>query len=149
MKCRKLMLKTLIVVVFAVLASVELAAQHARYKLVDLGTFGGPTSVIAPTDFGGPENPGRGLTSDGVIVGTAETTMPDPFAPNYCNEGDCLVAHAFAWKHGVLTDLGTTQGPNSDLNSVAHWINDRGWIVGSSQVGGFDSLSNIPANHAT
>jgi probable HAF family extracellular repeat protein len=76
--------------------------------------------------------------------------MLDPFAPNFCSAPDCLVAHAFEWKHGVLTDLGTTQGgSNSDLNSIAHWINDRGWIAGSSAIGGFDSSSGNPANHPT
>ena len=105
----------------------QLAAQHQRYKLIDLGTFGGSDSAIAPTDFGGPENPGRGLTNTGIIVGGAETTLPDPFAPN-CANSDCLVSHAFAWKDGVLTDLGTTQGGSeSDLDSIAHWINDLGW----------------------
>src|SRR5262249_1073420 len=63
---------------------------------------------------------------------------------------DCLVSHAFVWKDGVLTDLGTTQGgSDSDLGSVAHWINDPGWIAGSSQVGGIDPLTGNPANHAT
>ncbi len=123
--------------------------KHTHYKLIDLGTFGGPTSMIAPPDNGGPQNPGRGLTNDGVIVGAAETTMPDPFAPNFCFFGpNCLVAHAFEWKDGVLTDL-AQGGSNSDLNSVAHWINDRGWIAGSSATGGFDPLSGNPANHPT
>jgi probable HAF family extracellular repeat protein len=127
----------------------QLAAQHTQYKLIDLGTFGGPASIIAPTDFGGPENPGRGLTNTGVIVGAAETTLPDPFAPNYCG-APCLVVHAFVWKDGALTDLGTTQGGSeSDLSSVAHWINDRGWIAGFSQIGGFDSQSGNPSNHPT
>jgi probable HAF family extracellular repeat protein len=136
-------------VLVAVVLPFHLRAQHTRYKLIDLGTLGGPSSAIAPTDFGGGENPGRGLTNDGVIVGPAETTMADPFVPN-CASPDCFVSHAFVWKDGVLTDLGTTQGgSNSDLGSVAHWINDRGWIAGSSQVGGFDSLSGNPANHAT
>ena len=147
MKRKRLSSLTMMVLVVVVLP-IHLAAQHKRYKLIDLGTFGGPAGIIAPTDFGGPENPGRGLTNTGVIVGAAETTLPDPFAPNYCG-APCLVVHAFVWKDGALTDLGTTQGGSgSDLGSVAHWINDRGWIAGSSQVGGFDSQSGNPANHA-
>ena len=98
----------------------QLAAQHKHYKLIDLGTLGGPSSAIAPTDFGGPENPGRGLTNTSIIVGGAETTLPDPFAPN-CANSDCLVAHAFVWKDGMLTDLGTNQdSSDSDLDNVAH-----------------------------
>src|ERR1700745_2389592 len=149
MKRSTLMFRKLVVLLAATAVPFEVVAQHSRYKLVDLGTFGGPASAIAPTDFGGGENPGRGLTHDGVIVGPAETAMPDPFAPN-CANSDCPVSHAFAWKHGVLTDLGTTQGgSDSDLGSVAHWINDLGWIAGSSQVGGIDPLTGNPANHAT
>ncbi len=121
----------------------QLAAQQPRYKLIDLGTFGGPASVIAPTDNGGAENPGRGLTSRGVIVGAAETTIPDPLS---CP--DCLVSHAFQWQDGVLTNLGTLPGPNNDLSSIAHWINDHGWIAGFSNTGGLDPLTMQPAGHA-
>jgi probable HAF family extracellular repeat protein len=124
-----------------------LAAQHTRYKLIDLGTFGGPSSVVAPTVAGGPENPGRGLSNSGVVIGTAETTLPDPFAPN-CASPNCLATHAYRWKSGVLTDLGTLQGTDSDLSSGAAWINDRGWIVGFSYVGGIDPFSGMPASRS-
>src|SRR5437667_5539055 len=113
-----------IATLFAVLAlPLQLAAQHSKYKLIDLGTFGGPASFIAPSS-GGPQNPARALTSRGVVVGAAETATADPFSPN-C--GNCLASHAFRWQDGVLTDLGTLQGVNSDLSSVATWTNDRGW----------------------
>src|SRR5438132_8430280 len=113
-----------IATLFAVLAlPLQLAAQHSKYKLIDLGTFGGPASLIAPSS-GGPQNPARGLTSRGVVVGQAETATPDPFSPD-CFNPYCLAGHAFRWQDGVLTDLGTLEGVNSNLSSVANWIKDR------------------------
>ena len=123
---------------------VPLAAQHTRYRLIDLGTFGGPASAIAPTIAGGSENPGRGLTDRGVIVGIANTPDLDPFATG-CPF--CFVTHAFKWQNGTLTDLGTLQGVNSDLSSQANWINDREWIAGTSYTGGLDPLTGFPAAH--
>jgi probable HAF family extracellular repeat protein len=125
----------------------HIAAQRSRYKLIDLGTFGGFAGVIAPTVAGGAENPGRGLSANGIIVGTAETALPDPFAPN-CATPNCLATHAYRWDSGALTDLGTLQGVSSDLSSGAAWINDRGWIAGFSYVGGLDPLSGSPASRA-
>jgi probable HAF family extracellular repeat protein len=145
MRLKFWMLKSISIVLFAALVlPPQLFAQHHRYKLIDVGTFGGSWSVIAPTDFGGPENPGRGLTSNGVIVGAAETTRPDPFSPG-CD--GCFAPHAFRWKDGVLTDLGTLRGVNSGLTSIAHWINDRGWIAGFSYTGAVDPLTGDPAGH--
>jgi len=145
MKC-KISIVTVLSVLFTALSlPIPLAAQHARYKLIDLGTFGGPTSYIAPTVNGGPENPGRGLTSHGVIVGQANTADLDPFSPG-CPF--CFVVHAFKWQNGALTDLGTLQGVDSDLSSDANWINDRGWIAGSSFTGGIDPLTGFAGNHA-
>jgi len=135
-----------IATLFAVLAlPLQLAAQHTKYKLIDLGTFGGPASLIAQA--AGPQNPARALTSRGVVVGQAETATPDPFSPD-CFNPYCLAGHAFRWQDGVLTDLGTLEGVNSNLSSVANWINDRGWIAGASYSGGIDPVTGFPARHA-
>ena len=68
MKYTKLSLTTFMVLFATLALPVPLAAQHNKYKLVDLGTFGGPASLIAPSS-GGPQNPARALTSRGVVVG--------------------------------------------------------------------------------
>src|SRR5437667_9806296 len=146
MKFRTLILISAISLLTALALPLQLAAQHTKYKLIDLGTFGGPASVIAHSS-GGPQNPARALTSRGVVVGPAETATPDPFSPR-CFTPDCLAGHAFRWQDGVLTDLGTLQGVNSDLSSVANWINDRGWIAGASYSGGIDPVTGFPARHA-
>jgi len=148
MKFKSSILIPINVVLLAALAPLQLSAQHPHYKLIDLGTFGGSTSVIAPTIDGGPENPGRGLTGNGVIVGAAETDLVDAFAPNFCSNPDCLASHASRWQNGALTDLGTLEGVNSNLNSGAAWIIDRGWVVGFSNTPNFDPFTGQPGSHA-
>jgi len=81
MKSRTLMVVTAITFFAALTLPVQLAARHPRFKLIDLGTFAGPASVIAPTPAGGPENPGKALTNHGVVVGQAQTAAPDPLLP--------------------------------------------------------------------
>jgi probable HAF family extracellular repeat protein len=71
------------------------------YELVDLGTFGGPNSAETQ------EFPF--VNNRGTVVGFADTATPDD-----TNEG--FTFHAFRWRHGVLTDLGTLPG---GANSVA------------------------------
>ena len=146
MKSRTLILATAIALLTVLVLSIPVAAQRIRYKLIDIGTFGGPASLIAPSS-GGPQNPARALTSRGVVVGQAETATPDPFSPD-CFNPYCLAGHAFRWQDGVLTDLGTLEGVNSNLSSVANWINDRGWIAGASYSGGIDPVTGFPARHA-
>src|SRR5262245_11699605 len=72
--------------------------QHHHYKLIDTGTLGGPTSSLG---FEGE----RDINNRGTVVSLAETTIPDPYAPN-CLLSDCFLGHAVNWKGRVLTDLG-------------------------------------------
>ena len=100
----------------------ELSAQHTvRYKLIEL-TLGGPISH-EPTN----EDGGLALNNAGVVSSYADTTLPDPFAP-VCFEEDCLVAHTFRWRNGVMTDLGSLV---DGVTSSAASLNDRGWTIGA------------------
>src|SRR5207248_9068916 len=77
--------------VFTALAiTAQVAAQKApRYKLIDLGTLGGPNSSE------GPRFPI--VNSRGVVAGASDTLLTDPncvFRPN------CLDLHATQWSSG-------------------------------------------------
>jgi uncharacterized membrane protein len=111
-------------------------ARHPHYKLIDMGTFGGPSSYfntfsIGP-QFGGPQV----LNARAALTGWADTSTPDPYAP-FCFNPDCFVSHAFRWQNGSKTDLGVLPGGAS---SEAFWISPNGLIAGNSQNGAMDPL---------
>jgi len=119
----------------------ELSAQHtARYKLIDLGTLGGPISYGSANGDGG-----RLLNNSGVVSSYADTSLADPFAPDFCFVPDCLLAHAYRWRNGVMTDLGSLA---DGFNSLAASINDPGWSLGASQTG-IINPAGFPQNRAT
>src|SRR5262250_2236509 len=68
-------------------------------------------------------------------------TLPDPNQAFFCYDLDCFQAHAFLWKKGAMTDLGTLPGNN---NSAAGSINSHGWITGQSQRSVIDPNVGIP-----
>jgi len=105
--------------------------RHHQYKLVDIGTFGGPDSYFI---FG------VGLNSHGQAAGATATPTPDPFSP-LCIFFDCFVGHAFRWQDGVATDLGALPGTN---NSGVSGINAHGTVAGVSENGLVDPVINFP-----
>jgi probable HAF family extracellular repeat protein len=107
-------------------------SKHSHYRVVDLGTLGGPNSYVSFTPI--PMN------NAGMIVGAGETTTLDPFAP-YCFVADCSVAHTFRWRNGVLTDLG---GLTSGASGNPNGINAAGVVAGISENGHFDPQSQFP-----
>jgi len=104
--------------------------EHPRYVVRDLGTFGGPQSRF----FSEPVV--ESVNNRGTVVGGADTPVPDPTC-----FVDCNILHAFEWKRGVLTDLGTLPG---GANSFALWINERGLILGLSETGVIDPPTGVP-----
>jgi probable HAF family extracellular repeat protein len=115
------------------LSSEKAHAKHHTYKLIDLGTLGGPTSAFAsPASVT--------VNSGGIGITQADTSIPDPYSP-YCLGQDCFVAHAAEWHNGTLTDLGALPGANT---SFPFGINDLGGIVGISDNGLIDSLTGSP-----
>lgn len=84
------------------------AKPTVRYTLTDLGTLGGTISQAL------------GMNDKGWVVGYSTT------------EGDAEL-HAFLWRHGVMTDLGTLGGSDSLPISMALSINNNGEIAGFSE----------------
>ena len=78
-------------------------AASPGYSVRDLGTLGGSYSYAF------------GISPDGDVVGASATAGQD---------------HAFLWRNGTMTDLGTLAG--SDGSSAARGVNRRGEVVGQS-----------------
>ena len=115
-----------------VIALTPLAAQQPRFRLVDIGTLGGPHSYGPINGFGIPL-----LNNSGVVGSWADTAIPDP-TPDCPN---CFLAHAFRWKDGVISDLGALPGVNF---SAAGSTNARGWMAGLSNSSTIDPYLGTP-----
>jgi len=115
-----------------------MAAQHTRYKFIDIPTLGGP-AAIGQVDGTGIS---QFINNPGVVVGGADMSIHDPTAPGCA---DCFLVHAFRWQDGVVTDLRALPGVNF---SHATSINARGWATGGSFTAEFDPLKGQPAEHA-
>lgn len=133
-----------ILVVAALTIPARLAAQQQRkYKLIDIGTFGGPNSYVNPTPvFGAPNQINRNETT----VGGAGTSLPiapsnNPFICGGFDGVVPFVNHALEWQNGVTTDLGTLAGPG--ICSVATSINANGVIAGQSENGVIDPVLGV------
>jgi probable HAF family extracellular repeat protein len=113
------------------LDSVDSTTGHPHYKLIDMGTFGGPRSYL--NDANAENNGVMILNNRGAVAGTAETAAKDPS----CFNEDCFISHAFRWQSGVLTDLGTLV---KGRNSQAAWIAPNGLITGIGDNGEIDPL---------
>lgn len=104
------------------------APQHHKYKLIDLGTLGGPNSQVN----GGPPPM---INNRGVIAGEADTAEP-------CSYFDGFVSPAVRWDDdGVITNLGLLPG---GCFSLPNAINSKGMMVGSGDIGVVDPVAGVP-----
>lgn len=130
-------------------APIQMRGQQ-RYKLVDVGTLGGPNSSI-----GFETAPLNSLSNDGVFSACAQTSTPDPNYPNSSPlilpggygipQPSPVLIHAFRWNDGTMTDLGALPGVNSSC--VSH-ISGNGWIAGQSENGLIDPITGWPEAQA-
>jgi probable HAF family extracellular repeat protein len=110
-------------ILVAVAAPTPLMAQNGpasdhrqpRYSVTVLSTLGGTFSTA------------QGINNSEWLTGDANLT------------GD-QTEHATVWRQGVIIDLGTFGGPNSDALNAAH---GRGLIVGVAQTATVDPLGEI------
>ena len=87
-------------------------AQKIRYKLIDLGTLGGPISYGSVNGYGF-----RILNDSGSVASSADLAVPG-------------LIHAFQWRDGVITDLGTlpritTALPRPSIHVAGRPVNHR------------------------
>ena len=111
-------------------AEAQHGTKHSHYRVVDVGTFGGPTSGV---NFNS-----RIINSRGAVVGGADTSVLDP------NCG-CYVALGFKWQHGHTIPLGPLPG---GANTFAIEINGQGVVGGISENGQIDPTLGAPAFEA-
>src|SRR5260370_12499161 len=96
----------------------QIQKQHHHYKLVDLGTFGGPASYV---NFSF-----NTLNNQGTVVGNAETTIPQQPTTNGfpCPPGQ--VYKAFEWQVYVVQNLEDLSDRNFNhtnaINALVHII---------------------------
>ena len=138
------LLTRLLISFLALAVPISLAAQdhankprHHHYKLIDLGTFGGPTSFT--------QDELQVLNHRGMVAGSADTSVPNH--PNSCIIfcGGAFIAHAFLWSKGVLHELRSLPGSNT---SNANWISDSGLVAGFSETEAIDPLLGMREEHA-
>jgi probable HAF family extracellular repeat protein len=142
MKSKAIKFITALIFVAALVMSPGMTGQqpqstgHHHYKLIDLGTLGGPHS------YGSVNGNGFSLLNNsGEVASYADLATPDPNAAFGCYDSDCFQAHASLWKDGVISDLGALPVNN---NSAAGSINDRGWATGQSQSSVIDPVLGFP-----
>jgi probable HAF family extracellular repeat protein len=110
-------------------SSGRVGKHNPRYRLVDLGTFGGPASYF-------PNGSDGILNNNGTAAGWANTADVDPICFSFVSD-NCFVTHAFRAHGGIMTDLGVLDG---GIDSAALWISANGLSVGFSQIGETDPL---------
>jgi probable HAF family extracellular repeat protein len=140
MKSRFLMCFTAIALFAALVVPTQLDAQdhharHHKYTLIDMGTFGGPSSINSSGS--------RVLNKRSALVGVSDTSMTDPYSPNCFL--DCFLDDGWVWSDGFLTQLSSLPGGASNF---PYAINDHGQIVGESQNGAIDPLTGWPQANA-
>jgi probable HAF family extracellular repeat protein len=106
--------------------------EHHHYRLIELGTFGGPNSYFTFVS--------KTLNQHGLATGSADTSaaVNPPFCLLF---PDCFVARTFLWKDGRMTDLGALPGIGA---SFPNDINASGLVVGLSLNGGSDPVIGVP-----
>ena len=106
----------------------EHKSKHHRYKLIDLGTFGGPNSGF----------PGsiESVNPSGVVTGAADTSVLDPdLAIQNPYFGDPYIERTYIWNDGHRTALPSLRDGG---NAGPQWINKSASIVGASENGQID-----------
>ena len=115
------------------------AQKHHQYKVVDVGTLGGPNSFHS----GGAQI----LNNRGTFVAfaNASTSNPNPGCFIPFNNPDCFVERPVVVHNGSVTELDVLPG---GTNSQTDSISASGLIDGWSENGLIDPLTGLPEGRA-
>lgn len=151
MKSRILTLIVAMTFLTALVIPVRLAAQdnqhhehekHHHYKLIDIGTFGGPASQVIPGVNAGPIISKRG-TAVGLSATSVHTSSHSHPFVCYGVSGDVpYIFHGFKWQGDDVIDLGSLP-PTAENCSEAQGVNGKGEIVLQSENGRIDPVTGI------
>jgi probable HAF family extracellular repeat protein len=125
------------------LAAQEQTGNFRRYKLIDIGTFGGPESYIVPFDTLGSPNQinGRGAAVGGSATSIPTTAVSNGFICGGVSGAVPFVNHAFEWQSGVIKNLPSLGGPGHC--SVATGVNAYAEVAGQAEIGRVDPVLGI------
>ena len=101
---------------------------------INLGTLDGPACP-------GCSSEGSAASANGTVAMISETATIDPNGEDFCEFGTHRQCLAAAWKNGKVNALPTLSGGN---NSSAYWVNNRGELVGVSEIGTSDTDCATP-----
>jgi probable HAF family extracellular repeat protein len=110
--------------------------EYPRFEAIDLGTFGGPNASISAF--------AQIISERGTVTSAADTSTITSCTSTLNYPGDCNALHAFSWRDGTLTDLGTLGGDDS----YGFWINEQDDIAGVAENGVIDPVTGHPNQHA-
>lgn len=113
------------------------ARRQVRYRVYDIGTFGGPVSSFSNVGV---------LSNDGTAAGWSATSMHTDAqsSPLICGGVDGAVpfiTKAFQWRGGVVSSLPAL--PGADNCNEVFAINSAGVETGTSENGQFDPFNGF------
>jgi probable HAF family extracellular repeat protein len=116
--------------------------KHHHYKLIDIGTFGGPASFINSPANAFPAMNDRGMTVGGSASPVHTSSTSDFFVCGGLEGVVPNVIHAFRLKNGAVADLGALP-PMKRNCSNAGSINAAGEVAGASEIATIDPLFGV------
>lgn len=147
MSCTAMVLFAALTIPDGYAAQDQRTAKHHHYRLIDMGTFGGPASFVnetIPFVNGNGDINARGSVTGGAATSDSTSGTSNPLVCGGFG-GIPFVFHAFRWQSNVVTDLGTLAG--TGLCSAAGDVNAHGDIVGQSEIGVVDPLTGFNETH--
>jgi len=114
-------------------ASQAALATYPHFRLIDLGTLGGPNAFTVL--------PAVTLNNRGENIAQGSTGIPDPFPDSEFTPDGTIWHGMLRGPNGVVSDLGAL---TSAAQCIPVWLGGNGFIVGVSENGLFDDTADFP-----